>query len=68
MRDEKFGNYLQELYKGRRTKCRDCKKEGTVGVTLDIEHSEFIGPGVTEQSIWATCKECYEKRFPTNKR
>jgi hypothetical protein len=65
MQRDKFGSYLQELYKGRRTKCRDCKKEGTVGVTLEIAHSEFIGPGNAEQSIWATCQECLDKTYNT---
>jgi hypothetical protein len=67
MQGDKFQNYLQEMYKGRRSKCRDCKKEGTISISLEIVHSDFIGPGNAEQSIWAICKDCFEKRFPGSK-
>jgi hypothetical protein len=68
MQGDKFREYLEDLYKGRRSKCHDCKKEGTIGVSLDVVHSDFIGPGNSEQSIWVLCQDCIEKRFPENKR
>jgi hypothetical protein len=67
MQGDKFQNYLQEMYKGRRSRCYDCKKEGTIGISLEIMHSDFIGPGNAEQSIRAICTDCYEKRFPKSK-
>jgi len=68
MQGDIFQKYLQEMYKGRRSRCQDCKKEGTIGVSLEIVHSDFIGPGNSEQSIWTLCRDCIDKRFPGTKK